>query len=151
MQPLQLRTLRVQPTIQPQPRMQQVPSSARIVSNATAEAAPLPSRPKPPPGVFAFARLSFLDKRVSQCYGCGKTLKEGGNIPYPPDDLESQPCYTVNIMTKKANTIYHPKFRQFTFTSTPIVYAPPVQDLIWHHALFLVIWFRFSSCNTPAH
>ena len=87
MQPLQLCTLRVQPTIQPQPRMQQVPSSARIVSNATAEAAPLPSCPKPPPGVFAFARLSFLDKRVSQCYGCGKTLKEGGNIPYPPDDL----------------------------------------------------------------
>jgi hypothetical protein len=46
-----------------------------------------PSRPKPPPGVFAFGRLSFLDKKVSWCYGCQELLKPGGNIPYLPEDM----------------------------------------------------------------
>ena len=119
MQPLQLRTLRVQPTIQPQPRMQQVPSSARIVSNATAEAAPLPSRPKPPPGVFAFARLSFLDKRVSQCYGCGKTLKEGGNIPYPPDDLVITTMLHREYYDKEGKHHISPKISSVYFHLNP--------------------------------
>ena len=43
--------------------------------------------PNLPPGVFAFGRLSFLDKKVSRCYGCEKLLKTGGNIPYPPEDM----------------------------------------------------------------
>ena len=28
-----------------------------------------PKRPKPPPGIFAFAKLSFLDSKVTRCYG----------------------------------------------------------------------------------
>ena len=59
--------------------MQQVHSCPRIVSTGTVQ---LPSRPKPPPSIFTFTRLSFLNKRVSQCYGCGKTL-----IPHPPEDM----------------------------------------------------------------
>ncbi len=64
--------------------MQQVHSCPRIVSTGTVQ---LPSLPKPPPGIFTFAHLSFLNKRVSQCYGCGKTLKQGGHIPHPPEDM----------------------------------------------------------------
>ncbi len=64
--------------------MQQVHSCPRIVSTGTVQ---LPSHPKPPPGIFTFAHLSFLNKRVSQCYGCGKTLKQGGHIPHPPEDM----------------------------------------------------------------
>ena len=37
-----------------------------------------PERPKPPPGIFAFAKLSFLDSKVSRCYDCGQTLKPRG-------------------------------------------------------------------------
>ena len=99
--------------------MQQVPSSARIVSNATAEAAPLPSRPKPPPGVFAFARLSFLDKRVSQCYGCGKTLKEGGNIPYPPDDLVITTMLHREYYDKEGKHHISPKISSVYFHLNP--------------------------------
>ena len=84
----QTHTLQVQPTTQalqpPQPHMQQLHPYPRMASTGTAQ---LPSRPKPPPGVFAFARLSFVDKRVSQCYGCGKALKQEGNIPHPPEDM----------------------------------------------------------------
>ncbi len=77
----QLTTQSLQP---PQPNMQQVHSCPRIVSTWTVQ---LPSHPKPPPGIFTFAHLSFLNKRVSQCYGCGKTLKQGGHIPHPPEDM----------------------------------------------------------------
>ncbi len=57
----QLTTQSLQP---PQPNMQQVHSCPRIVSTGTVQ---LPSHPKPPPGIFTFAHLSFLNKRVSQC------------------------------------------------------------------------------------
>lgn len=46
-----------------------------------------PVRPKPSVGVFTFARMQFLDNRVSKCYGCGGDLKPGGQIPSPPGDL----------------------------------------------------------------
>lgn len=46
-----------------------------------------PSRQKPDPGSFAFARLPYLDIRVSRCYGCGELLKPGGVLPPPPSDL----------------------------------------------------------------
>ncbi|KAL9974524.1 hypothetical protein ACROYT_G011569 [Oculina patagonica] len=46
-----------------------------------------PQRPKPPTGIFAFALLSFLDSKVSRCYGCGQSLKPGGLVPQAPNDL----------------------------------------------------------------
>ena len=42
---------------------------------------------KPPPGIFVFARLPFLDSKVTRCYGCGNSLKPEGTTPNPPDDL----------------------------------------------------------------
>ena len=47
----------------------------------------IPARHKPNPGSFIFAKLAFLDPRVSRCYGCGDELKPGGNLPSPSDDL----------------------------------------------------------------
>ena len=47
----------------------------------------IPARHKPAPGTFIFAKLAFLDPRVSRCYGCGDQLKPGGNLPSPPNDL----------------------------------------------------------------
>ena len=46
-----------------------------------------PARQKPDFGSFAFARLPYLDSRVSRCYGCGELLKPGGVLPPPPNDL----------------------------------------------------------------
>ncbi len=46
-----------------------------------------PARQKPDAGSFAFARLPYLDSRVSRCYGCGELLKPGGVMPSPPNDL----------------------------------------------------------------
>ena len=46
-----------------------------------------PQRPKPTPGILVFARLAFLDSKVTRCYGCGYSLKPDGTIPDPPDDL----------------------------------------------------------------
>ena len=46
-----------------------------------------PARQKPDFGSFAFARLPYLDSRVSKCYGCGELLKPGGVLPPPPNDL----------------------------------------------------------------
>ena len=48
---------------------------------------PFPQRPKPEAGILVFARLPFLDSKVTRCYGCGDTLKPSGTIPSPPDDL----------------------------------------------------------------
>ena len=47
----------------------------------------VPARHKPIPGSFIFAKLAFLDPRVSRCYGCGEPLKPGGSSPSPPNDL----------------------------------------------------------------
>ncbi len=46
-----------------------------------------PARQKPDFGSFAFARLPYLDSRVSKCYGCGELLKPGGVLPPQPNDL----------------------------------------------------------------
>ena len=46
-----------------------------------------PARQKPDFGSFAFARLPYLDSRVSRCYGCGELLKPGGVLPPPPNNL----------------------------------------------------------------
>ena len=62
------------------------PSAEGILLSATA-ALSVPARPKPAPGLFMFGRLTFLDKKVSRCYGCGEALKPKGLIPHPPDDL----------------------------------------------------------------
>ena len=56
-------------------------SSQQKICRSTTE------RPKPPPGIFAFGKLSFLDSKVSQCYDCGQMLKPGGLIPLAPDNL----------------------------------------------------------------
>lgn len=45
-----------------------------------------PQRPKPTPGILVFARLAFLDSKVTRCYGCGYSLK--------PDEL-----YPIHLMT----------------------------------------------------
>ena len=130
-QSLQPPTLQVQPTNQslqlPGPCILQIQPTTQ--SPQPTVSAQLASRPKPPPGVFAFARLSFLDKRVSQCYGCGKTLKQGGNIPHPPEDM---------VITTMLNREYYkegkhqtsPKISSVISTSTLIVYVPLVQDLM---------------------
>ena len=47
----------------------------------------IPARHKANPGSFVFAKLAFLDPRVSRCYGCGDQLEPGGNLPSPPNDL----------------------------------------------------------------
>ena len=48
---------------------------------------PFPQWPKPEAGILVFARLPFLDSKVTRCYGCGDTLKPSGTTPSPPDDL----------------------------------------------------------------
>ena len=40
-----------------------------------------PQHPKPTPGILVFARLAFLDSKVTQCYGCGYSLKPDRTIP----------------------------------------------------------------------
>ena len=57
--------------------------SSRIVSHPPYK----PARHKPNPRSFIFAKLAFLDPRVSRCYGCEDQLKPGGNLPSPPNDL----------------------------------------------------------------
>ncbi len=49
-----------------------------IPSSVTAPLSGIPARPKPAPGLFMFGRLTFLDKKVSRCCGCGESLKPGG-------------------------------------------------------------------------
>lgn len=68
-------SLNIQPPMQVQLYSATVPTVP--VPTVTTGAVYLPSQPKPPYGVFAFARLSFLDKRVSLCYACGQGLKKG--------------------------------------------------------------------------
>ena len=45
-----------------------------------------PQRPKPPAGIFAFAKLQFLDNRVSKCYGCGQPLKPKDLVTQAPEE-----------------------------------------------------------------
>lgn len=42
---------------------------------------PSPVKQRPDFGSFAFAKLQYLDSRVSRCYGCGALLKPGGVFP----------------------------------------------------------------------
>ena len=72
-----------------------------------------PQRPKPPPGIFAFARLIFLDSRVSRCYGCGQPLKPEG-VPQAPDDL---------IVTTRPNRKFYKEGRQHVSPDVSSVYC----------------------------
>ena len=64
-----------------------------------------PQRPKPPPGILVFARLAFLDSKVTGCYGCGNSLKPEGTTPHPPDDL---------VLTTRLLQQYYKEGRQHT-------------------------------------
>lgn len=41
-----------------------------------------PQRSKPAPDILVFARLPFLDSKVTRCYGCGNSLKPEGTNPH---------------------------------------------------------------------
>ena len=74
---------------------------------------------KPPPGIFDFAKLSFLDRKVSRCYGCGQSLKPGGLMPCAPDDF---------VLTTRLQRRYYKDGRQHIspdITSVYIVMSTP--------------------------
>ena len=73
-----------------------------------------PRHPKPPPGIFAFAKLSFLDSKVSRFYGCGESMKPGGLIPHPPDEL---------VLTTRLHQKYYKDGSQHTCPDLSLVYC----------------------------
>ena len=69
-----------------------------------------PQRQKPTPGILVFAKLAFLDSKVTRCYGCGYSLKPDGTIPDPPDDLV--------LTTRQVSNKRHQIFQMCTTIST---------------------------------
>ena len=106
-----------------------------------------PARQKPDFGSFAFARLPYLDSRVSRCYGCGELLKPGGVLPPPPNDL---------VMTTRLHRKYYkdgqlqisPTISSVYLMSTRVVHEQPNQTSHWHRATYPTIWFHFFKRNT---
>ena len=80
----------------PQRESQQVKENAQLT---------YPQHPKPPPGILVFARLAFLDSKVTRCYGCGNSLKPEGTTPHSPDDL---------VLTTRLRRQYYKEGRQHT-------------------------------------
>ena len=72
-----------------------------------------PQRPKPAPGILVFARLPFLDSKVTRCYGCCDSLKPEGTNPHPPDDL---------VLTTRLHRQYYKDGRQHTSPDISSVY-----------------------------
>ena len=107
----------IQPLVHQSQRPQLCPTVQPPFNILTPEAnLNVPSRPKPPPGVFAFGRLSFLDKKIARCYGCEELLKPGGNIPYPPEDM---------VVTTRLCRRYHDKDGQLKI-------SPKVSSVYFH-------------------
>ena len=73
-----------------------------------------PQRPKPTPGILVFARLAFLDSKVTRRYGGGYTLKPDGAIPDPPDDL---------VLTTRLHRQYYKAGQQQTSPDISNVYC----------------------------
>lgn len=98
---------------------------------------PTPKRPKPLPGILVFARLSFLDSKVTRCYGCGDTLKPGGTNPPPPDDL---------VLTTRLRRQYLKKGRQHT--------SPDISSVYYHVNPYCIRVtfpaFQPNSCRIPS-
>ena len=96
-----------------------------------------PERPKPAPGIFAFGILSFLDSKVSRCYGCGQTLKPGGLISLAPDDL---------VLTTRLQRKYYKDGRQHI--------SPDISSVYCHVNPYCVTTafpgFQPSLCQVPS-
>lgn len=96
-----------------------------------------PQRPKPTPGILVFARLAFLDSKVTRCYGCGYSLKPDGTIPDPPDDL---------VLTTRLHRQYYKAGQQQT--------SPDILN-VYHHVNPFCIGVTFplfdpNLCRMPA-
>lgn len=96
-----------------------------------------PQRPKPPTGIFAFALLSFLDSRVTRCYGCAQSLKPEGLVPQAPNDL---------VVTTRLHRKYFKDGRQHV--------SPEVSSVYCHVNLYCVTaafpGFQPSLCQVPS-
>ena len=96
-----------------------------------------PQRPKPPSGIFAFALLSFLDSKVSRCYGCGQSLKPDGLVPQAPNDL---------VVTTRLHRKYYKDGRQHV--------SPDLSSVYCHVNLYCVTTafpgFQASLCQVPS-
>ena len=121
----------IQPPFQ-QSQLHQLCQTAQppLGSVLTAEAnSNTPSRPKPPPGVFEFGRLSFLDKKVSRCYGCQELLNQEVIYHTRLKTWWLQQGCVADTTIKMANPKYHPKFHPYISTLTPIVCVLLVHNL----------------------
>ena len=96
-----------------------------------------PERPTPPLDIFAFGKLSFLDSKVSRCYGCRQTLKPGGLIPLAPDDL---------VLTTRLQRKYYKEGRQHI--------SPDISSVYCHVNPYCVTTafpgFQPSLCQVPS-
>ena len=91
-----------------------------------------PQRPKPKPGILVFARLGFLDSKVTRCYGCGYSLKPDGTIPDPPDDL---------VLTTRLHRQYYQAGQQQT--------SPDISNVYYHVNPFCIkVTFPLFEQNT---
>ena len=88
------------------------------------------------PGLFMFDRLTFLDKKVSRCYGCGEALKPGGLIPHPPDDL---------VVTTRLHRKYYREGKLQTSPRISSVYFHLKQDCVRASCPS----FSLASCQFP--
>jgi hypothetical protein len=89
----------------------------------------IPERPKPAFGTFAFAKLNFLDPKVSKCYGCGEGLKPGGAIPNPPEDLV--------VVTKAFRKYYQDGKQQASPTPSLVYYHINPNCISVHHVAYI--------------
>ena len=96
-----------------------------------------PQRPKPAPGILVFARLAFLDSKVTRCYGCGNTLKPGGTTPHPPDDL---------VLTTRLRRQYYKEGQLHT--------SPDISSVYYHVNLYCIRVtfpsFHPNLCQIPS-
>ena len=107
-----------------------------IPSSVTAPLSGIPARPKPAPGLFMFGRLTFLDKKVSRCYGCGESLKPGGLTPHPPDDL---------VVTTRLHRQYYHEGKLQTSPRISSMYFHLNQDCVRASCPS----FALTSCQVP--
>ena len=70
---------------------------------------------------FCSSRLTFLDKKLCRCYGCGESLKPGGLPPHPPDDL---------VVTTRLHRKYYRESKLQTSPRISSVYFHLKQDCV---------------------
>ena len=96
-----------------------------------------PQRPKPTLGILVFARLAFLDSKVTRPCGCGYSLKPDGTIPDLPDDL---------VLTTRVHRQYYKAHQQQT--------SPDISNVYYHVNLFCIRVtfpsFEPNLCRIPA-